>query len=478
MTQFEHLVYSWATENLVGSGYGIVAHSTGWRAPVTSREGTVRALTSFLPADLLSLGDSPLQAIELREHPLHGRVLVKKTYLGRDTSGRPGRYVAHIVEVGELTGADALEFGRSETVLADWPVDATPTRTLEPISGPGRSRRRPSEPPALLIAGLLDHLAERRPVVLMIDRHRDVAAELAGAFALLPAGLTRDLTWSTFSADPESLDTDLIVASVAESTVWPARDTARRYLGIDDDTNFDPPSGGSRSLAADLLDARAAGLEAPDDINAISEFRSWLASTNVLNREPANLTDREVQAVLVGGLRDKWLAIPGARERVARLENDRRVAAQQAAEREDLARQARARAEADRIAAAEAEAAQARRRAEAEEAERVAREERLRAEAVERSRAAAVERERKEAEAAAERERKEADAAEKQERKAAAATARKARRSAKAPPPAPRQLRSLLARLGRISRVLVILLAVDSILIAVFGLLLSFVLRR
>lgn len=330
MTLHEHIIYSWATKTIDGTGYGVVGTSRGWMPRVVSKDGNLGTLARFLPRNtsILPTLNRGLRSIELLEHGTLGRILVKKTYLGADTAGRAGRYLVHIVKLGDVTWTPAEALSVAQTALLDdWSVDAESSTQLPPLSiEPASTLVDPSvqrHDLRYMLGGILEHFESGRSLVLSCDRE-SAEASFSDALSMLPVGLTSPLTFSTFSSYPAQSTADITLIDLALSDL----DDTDDVLAPEPAEGWRTPSASALELADRLIELGSNGNAPSPEIGSTAELNGWVVVTDALAAPPASLNDQQVISLVTGQASSDWLSAPEARARLTRwaIDNPRSVA--------------------------------------------------------------------------------------------------------------------------------------------------------
>jgi hypothetical protein len=163
-----------------------------------------------------------------------GLILVQCRYLGEDYSGRPGNFLGHAVVAADsdLNGLRPIELWRS-TLWADRPAGAELPEATELTPGRG------SEPEAVLdrlhaqgergyrlLSDLVDATLANldgtaSQVVLVADRAETVAAWIAAISYSLPLATALELSFITYTADPDRARQRLVGTFADASSVVP-----------------------------------------------------------------------------------------------------------------------------------------------------------------------------------------------------------------------------------------------------------------
>lgn len=163
-----------------------------------------------------------------------GLILVQCRYLGEDYSGRPGNFLGHAVVAAEsdLNGLRPIELWRSSLwsdhpAAADLPevTEFTPGRGSEPEAVLDRLHAQ-GERGYRLLSELVDATlasldGDAGQVVLVADRAETVAAWIAAISYSLPLATALELSFVTYTADPDRARQRLVGTSAEASAVMP-----------------------------------------------------------------------------------------------------------------------------------------------------------------------------------------------------------------------------------------------------------------
>lgn len=315
---YEQLIHTWALRTLEGSGAGIVAATRGWPTARSSLDPEVASMVDFLPqgsALAIERGAVPPTAVEFGFDRAGHRQLVVKRYAGDDAAGRPGRAIVHalIDPSMTLTARSACRLALSGALARDWAFDAVPDPELDrfdPTRVPASEEATPMSDSrtAALMAIILEVLTTRIPVV--VQRVGDPLPLLDSVLVLLPSALTRDLTFSTYRADPR--DSDALLTFESESFGTPWTTGPQRVIPLDEVVATGP--------AARVIDAITAGRVLPDGLDSLASIEAHLALEQAVEAGPGQATIDQIRRVLSSDRGLAWWETAGrAAELIDRL---------------------------------------------------------------------------------------------------------------------------------------------------------------
>ena len=222
MTAYQ-LHYTSSARGLAGyPGFQFVALSPG--TPAAAEHAVSRYLTYQPPPSVpAQLGPAEMARLPLafgyaleQGHP----VLTLCRYSGRDYSGRFGNFFGHAIfaEPDDLKGLRPIEFWAASwwadtaaepglardlpTLSRLWPGDATDPTEVQLMLAKGRDQAY------LFLELLIDAVLQAMDkaagrVILLADDVNDIAMWIAAVSYSLPYSMTRDLSFVTYSANPD-----------------------------------------------------------------------------------------------------------------------------------------------------------------------------------------------------------------------------------------------------------------------------------
>lgn len=316
----EHLVYTWAERTLTGSGHGVVLRSAGW--PTTNdivSDGALAGLLEYIPSKFihrLADGRVPPAGVDFWEDPVLGHVVAIRRYLGKDSSGRPGRSIVHVLldKGRNLTARTAFALAQSEHIVRDWSFTKPPIRQAAPVTyQPSPSIRPSAEVDDTLVyrvlGGILEILGQRRNIVFTQSVETDTVAILGVALAALPEELTKYLTFSTYRGVPIRSNCALSFASASFSDPRPVNDAERLYIPLQASSrSADQGASGSEEQVLDDNSYRLASKvisfrngresEYPPGINSIERLDEWLEFHKLISRPTSTLSLADCKSIL------------------------------------------------------------------------------------------------------------------------------------------------------------------------------------
>lgn len=342
--RMEQLIYTWAVHTLTGPGFGVVGQSPGWPVRPEHLQGGLGGQVAYLSqgssSEILRGIPAP-EAVVYRVDVQLGTILLVKRYLGLDANGRSGRYMVHALcdPTNSLDPASALTISQSASIARDWPIEARPRTDLPridqelPVFPPRLALKSDDERLADYVTGvagcLLEYIETGRRAVIEADYDLPIARILSLALNLIPSGMLRDVTFSTFDARPESCDSAVVFVSRAFSDCRSLhRDQVMWSLDATDKmrtTRFG-------KLGRALLHAQtASGDRFPDTVETITQLVNYLRTESLLVRRPEDLDDIEVLTILQSASSSPWLQQPRTMERVVETIAENRPIAPQIA---------------------------------------------------------------------------------------------------------------------------------------------------
>ena len=345
----EQLVWTWANNTITGRGTGVVAHSLGWPQP-TDPTGGLRSAVRLLregTARYVSADDPAPNSVALVDLPI-GRVLMRRTYLGEDGPGRPGRSLTHALLDPTRSLHPLVALRESARLLTDWPIDAPVDRALPTVPLPALPTAQPSAPatdvgaiaptvgPEPLRRATAAVLLARLAGVRVFISQAPALDELLGAvFETLPAALVAGVTFSSFEASPASSpalicgtrepfsDQAAVPGGVILSLDGPPASALADLVNADELPGLTAVPGAADLLGvADRLVAGRLALgrcPAPDSLATVDELCYWARIEGLTEQDPAQLSAAEVDQVLAAPSATAWLVRKGADCAVRRL---------------------------------------------------------------------------------------------------------------------------------------------------------------
>lgn len=314
----DHALYTWSRSNLgSGGGFGMLARSASWPSSAESRS----RLFSFLPQGATVRGAAPPRVLSYS--PAEEGVLVaRKTYLGATGDGRPGNYLVHALvdPSGTLTPRDVAALASAAVPYRAVPDGTEVTDALEPLVVPRRQRRRlrveggVEEHLVSLVGAYLSSLSADRPVVLISSDPDLTESLLLHLYTLLPLGLTKGRSFTTYESRPVDLVHHLSVVNPAY------QDGAVHYtavlLDLDAPPAYYPDAGRHRVAAEELVGAYVEGAPlVADTVATLKDLAYHLEVQRSLDTSPDDLSQEEIARLL--GSVPGWLE--SAANRVALL---------------------------------------------------------------------------------------------------------------------------------------------------------------
>ncbi|MQA24017.1 MAG: hypothetical protein GEU94_00795 [Micromonosporaceae bacterium] len=228
------------------AGFQFTARSPG--APVEAERLIERFMTYRPPAGL-AVEQCPVSLAY--DHTPHGAIAVCCRYLGADYTGRPGNFLGHAVvaDPDELDGVRPIELWRAPW-WARRPADSLPTvdalapgAAIDPervslllAAGGAESYRLL----AALIDAARDTLAgQAGPVMLISDDVDRIALWIAAVSYSLPFGVTRTMSFVTYTSDPLAARHHLVGATPA---AWAASRSDGAAYVLSDCGRAGPPA--------------------------------------------------------------------------------------------------------------------------------------------------------------------------------------------------------------------------------------------
>jgi hypothetical protein len=328
---FEQLVWSTASRNLLDSGFGPMAQSSGWPSYERSdRSGGLGGLVRFLPDGASShilRGTVAPRCLALA-HTRLGHVLLAKTHLGVDDGGRPNKYLVHALLDRSATATvyDLLTAAGSGALLSDLPLDFELTRSLPAVTLPA------PEPPVggwhpvdpvvrrewlrRCALGVLRWERTGAPLVLVsVDEDR-ARSMLVDVVAMLPARLVARLSVSTYEQDPQGSGFDLCIGIPP----FVARAGTGAAAGVVDLDVSGPPAAPPQTIdetaTTALVDLYLEGRTVHADVARLEELCAAESDRRLLTRPVGQLRREEVERLLQTGHAGAWLDLPGAVDRL------------------------------------------------------------------------------------------------------------------------------------------------------------------
>jgi hypothetical protein len=338
----EQLIYTSAERTLTGrSGLGAVACSRHWPFDTTTdpRAGLARRV-SFLrqgASRVASEGTPPQSLNFLRSGS--GTLVILKTLIGRDRTGRPGNFVVHALldQKNQLMPWDALAILAQGDLVCDYDPGRPPNPGLDPfVVNPSDSIWTPqgsltsrelktltSALPLLIQALWMQEITDAKVVVLAPP---DSGTSLVGhLLAAVPLGVASRVTFSTLEVDIDKSEADLCFLNPQFS---------RRPEDRDDVVVIDLTQG--RSLLSTM---RRRGVKVPNQVTRMASelaedyLRSgerWTAPPEaslaalgeavavgeLCDRPPRSLHAEEILRIIRSRKRERWLRDPKAWEAV------------------------------------------------------------------------------------------------------------------------------------------------------------------
>lgn len=254
-------VYAWSLRTLQGSqGFGLVGKTRNARPPVGGPG-------MFIPEDRITFADTldPLiVCVEYRRDTKGTSVRLTK-YLGRDTSGRPGRRVTQALHdpTGTVDGFTLALLAPALLAQLNWSMDATPDDDLPPVAVsiadiedgiPIAGSVPPRDAVDLAVQAALESLSSRAPVVVDGVDDEVVVAVVREAWRLLPAVLRSTTSYSTFRGMTTNLDVDVAFTSPRLGVSRSGADPSVRVLTVEDLPRESRASDVLRGLSPDERD--------------------------------------------------------------------------------------------------------------------------------------------------------------------------------------------------------------------------------
>jgi hypothetical protein len=324
----EQLVWSTASRNLVDSGFGPIAQSPGWPSyEAKDRHAGLGTLARFLPEGStahIARGLAPPRCFALAQ-VAEGRLLLAKSYLGKDDNGRPNKYLVHAL-LDRTCSASVLDLfaaARSGVLLTSLPVDLTVTRHLPQVSvaravaGP---EVRVSVAPAVrrewlrrCASTLLDRERGGPPLVLVSADPELARPVLYDLLAMTPPRVLAGLTVSTYEQDPRSGDFDVVISHppfLVRAGAGPGA------VDLDGVADLSPESATPAGRAMTHLVDGYLEAGAVPDVGRLEELCRAEDDRRLLTEPVGGLRRDEVEHLLRGALAQTWLEQSGALDRV------------------------------------------------------------------------------------------------------------------------------------------------------------------
>lgn len=219
--------------------------------------------------------------------------ITQSRYLGKDYSGRYGNFLAHafLADDAELEGIRPIELWRSPM----WPTSVSAVSALPELPEMTPNPRMNPEAIAhhldargpdayVLLGALIDAVRESlarnagRIIVTAADADR-IALWIAAVFYSLPAGSTEELSFLSYTADPDAAQYRLVGTT---PPIWSAARPRGQVFHLDSvaETGTAPPS---RFADAVVAAWRAGDLEAIDALNEMVEVTGDIDSAAILS---------------------------------------------------------------------------------------------------------------------------------------------------------------------------------------------------
>jgi hypothetical protein len=301
----EQLILTSSPYVLSGGGFGPVAASAGW--PYVLNNDASGGLGKFVRYTDRADAPPTLTVVRL---PDGNRCFLHKAAAGTDAIGRPGRIIVHAL----LAPAEALHPKAAlgvppSTFVTEWPQTKPSDPALPTVSVEVAKPSPPKDDAARsdVLAAVLDHLDGGMPVTLRAAHPSEVVEVLSSMFYLLPAALTRELSFSTFELDDKN--SPLAICAVRSTGSAERAATSDRQL-LDLTEPADLHQLPKTQLAQELLDRYRTGMPIPE-LATVDELAGWLSRTRLLTLDPSTLDINQVEQILDSDDAASWLDNPG-----------------------------------------------------------------------------------------------------------------------------------------------------------------------